>query len=109
MTRKSPAFLLCLTLLLSGCSFLQSRESYADANELFNLTVSRLLAERGESISEDEWQEEVLPLINLADSLLDAYGVATRAGRDGEFALSELSNVLQALQKYLVETRSNAS
>lgn len=107
--KKQFASLLAVLFVLSalaGCSS-NPRQDYAVTNDTFIATVQTLIMARdtGEFTAE-EWEEEVLPQINLGNQLLRDYDAATRAGLEGDDLLLRVQQVLVILQPYLNRIQS---
>jgi len=105
--KKSPllAAVAAMLLLAAGCSTTQIG-TYADVQDSYIATVDTLLEARNTgAISEDEWQEIVLPAILLGDSALDEWLVAIDHNDDAsahDYARTVLA-VLQSLQPYVAD------
>lgn len=86
-----------------GCAATATpRERYARAQDGYIAAVSTLLRARETgAISEETWQADILPLINIGNEALNAYDAATEAGISAEGPLETIRAVLEALAPFL--------
>lgn len=95
--------LIILTSLLNGC-VTSPTVTYANVNDSYIATVEVLIdAQVAGKISDEDWLEDVLPLINFGDSLLDTYWEAVQAGLEGEGTLNQITEVTRKLGDFLIE------
>lgn len=95
--------LVAAATLMPGCGNTTPRQDFAAVNDAYIATVQTLLVARetGE-FTEEEWQDDIVPLINLGNDLLNDYDEATQADVPADQTLLQINNVLRRLQPYLV-------
>jgi len=90
-----------------GCENLQQndRQTYAAVNDSFIAAVQVLNEARvsGE-FNDEEWNDDILPLIELGNDLLNDYNDATKNDVPAEPILVQISTVLDRLQPYVEQT-----
>lgn len=73
-------FLLLIFLALPSCAS-TDRGQYAQMNDTFIASVQVLVVAKQTGVFTDqEWNDEIKPAINLANSLLDYYNEASKTG-----------------------------
>lgn len=101
------ATFLLTTCIMTGCAT-TPRGRYAEMQDLYISAVTVLIEARDQgTISPAVWQNEVLPLINLGDKLLDEYAVLTQTGQPTDNVAARLRDVLIRLQPFIVKVRQN--
>lgn len=104
MARKALPLFLILTMFLGGCSFLESREGYADVNDTYITVLEGLLeAQAAGKFSNEQWANDIVPIILLGDQLLDTYNAVTASGGEAPHTLEQLREVLLALNQFLLD------
>lgn len=80
--------------MTAGCASFGTREHYAQVQDTYITAVDVLIEHRkAGAISDDDWKDNVLPVIERGDKLLDKYDEATREG-----ALSEARGLGQSIR-----------
>lgn len=104
MRRATPILaILMVFALLAGCAS-TPRERYSDVNDTFIAAVTTLNdAKRSGVFSDEEWNDDIVPLIRAGNELLREYDAATEAGAETDSVAQRLSRVLARLQPYIVE------
>ncbi len=103
MKRSLPALLIvCLLLTLTGCNGPQARrQSFAQLNDTYITTVDSLITAyaHGE-IDRETYVDDILPVINAGDAVLDGLDAATKAGLDDATYLDQLGIIVTRLTFY---------
>ena len=86
-------------LAVSGCST-APRVQFANAQETYIATLTTLAANR-DSFTDQEWQEDILPLVNSGEAALNQFDVLTAAGLPAGSATTTLRQILVALEPWL--------
>lgn len=103
--RRFAPILFALLLLLSACAAPGTRENYVQVNDAYIAAVENLTQARVQGVfTAEEWEEDILPLINEGDALLDEYDALTEYGFDAPHVVEDLKQVLQRLRPYIVKT-----
>jgi len=96
---------LVIAMGMAGCQG-NPRHTYAEVNETVITTFVVLQeAQQSGEFTQEEWDQEVYPLILHANIAMRQYDILTRAGRDSQPVLNQLAELLTALQPYV--QRSN--
>lgn len=104
---KLLPLLLVVVMLVGGCAS-TPREQYANVNDSFIAAVSTLTdAKTAGVFSDEEWNEDIVPLIRLGDTLLDEYDAATDADMPTEPITTRLQRVLTELQPFIIEATTD--
>jgi len=110
MKKFTPALLALLLSIVAvtattGCEAFKpqvDRQTYSAVNDTFITAVTVLNQARLAGEFDDaEWNDDVLPLIELGNDLLDDYDAATKAEVPAEPILIQVSTVLERLQPYI--------
>lgn len=98
---------LVIAAAVTGCAA-TPRERFAQANDTYIAAVSALLdAKAAGAFTEQEWQEDIVPLIQLGDTILDEYDLASRTGADTGSVARRLSDLLARLRPFIIEATSD--
>lgn len=94
--------LLALVLSLTvGCSP-KPEVQYAQVNDTFIATTQALIEAREDGRFDAEtWEDDILPLIEVGDILLDEYHAAVAADLPTDSVLERIRRVLGKLEPYL--------
>ena len=97
------ALILVATLTVAGCQEPGTRAHYVEQQDNFITATQALISARhaGE-FTQEEWEEDVLPFINLGDALLDDYDRATADGETTVHIREGLAYVLRQLRPLIV-------
>lgn len=95
---KTFTFILML-ILIAGCTA-NPRVDFANAQDTFIVTVQTLQQNR-DQFTEEEWRDDIVPLVNAGDAALDQYDTLTRQGLPPDSAAATLREVLKALQPFI--------
>lgn len=99
--------LLLIVALVAGCAS-TPRERYAQAQDSYIAAVQTLIDARQAGVFDQEtWREDILPVVNLGNDVLDQYDAATSAGQPAENLNHRLQSVLRTLQPYIVEATTD--
>lgn len=97
------ALIVVFVIYVAGCAN-TPREQYGQVQDAYIAGVTILLDARTQGeISEEDWQEDILPWINLGDKALDHYDAATQAGVDAGDALTQVRRALQELRPFIIQ------
>jgi len=93
-------------LAMEGCAA-TPRQQYAQVQDTFITTLQVLLVakETGE-FTDEEWYDEILPLLFAADDLLTEFDNLTAAGESGDTVLAEFHRVLLLLRPFIARAQS---
>lgn len=99
--RRKILPLLLIAALFVGCAS-TPREQYVNVQDAFITSVESLNEARDHGeFTEEEWQEDIRPWINLGDEALDEYDAATKAGQPTDHAESKLRRAYDKLAPFV--------
>lgn len=89
-------------IMVVGCAA-TPRASFAKSQDIYIAAVGALItAFDSGRISQDDWDQHVLPAINAGNAALDAYDKATQAGLSKAPALEQLLVALEAMRPWVL-------
>ena len=78
------------------------RQQFAQVNDTFITTVQVLnVAHDQGHFTDEEWVEDIVPLVKAGNALLDQYDTVTRTGMNGDPILIQVREILTALRPFV--------